>query len=127
MTRRSSNTLVLEEFRQLLSSIPQDHNDLLLGLIKEINDENYLDLRHGERHTRNKGCTGPMCQKAVRDWNATYRRRTNQQAGRATRTYSRSARRIAVDVILDRVKRQYDKLLDSGASAPGELQTAGAA
>ncbi len=117
----------LDSFREVISSIPKEHSTLVLEIMNEINDTEYLDYVHGKRHTRNKGCTGPLCQKVLRDWRRTYRHRLNEETGRTTRPHARSGRYVEMDRILTDVQRAYNEAIDTAHTAPEELQTAGAA
>lgn len=126
MNRRTAQEATVA-FRKVMSGFPSEHDSLILAVYQEINNPDYLDLRHGARHTRNKGCTGPLCQKAVRDQRLQYRRTTNQQAGRTTRRQARSPKYVAMDPVLETIKLAYDEVFDRAYQVPAELQTAGAA
>ena len=115
-----------ELLRAEIATIPANHAGLVREIMDELNDEKYMSLRHGERHTRNRGCKGPLCQKAQRDWWREHHRRDNKARGLATRPYRRSTLYLAVEPIIAAVKAIHDKEFDARRLAPKELQTSGA-
>lgn len=62
-------------------------HDLYADLVKEIQaelgDPTFKRYRHGRCSTNNRGCSGPMCRKARRDWRAANARTRAQMKGRA--------------------------------------------
>lgn len=43
----------------------------------EVSDRKWLNHPHGRRTTYKKGCHGPLCRKAMRDYGRKYQRRVN--------------------------------------------------
>jgi hypothetical protein len=78
-------------------------------VIEEIFDEAFESSQHGKRSTRNKGCTGPLCMKALRD---SARARARMQAllyGGPTKHSSRSRDYIKADAELHRIQTAYEE------------------
>lgn len=119
-----------DEFLKALQVIPPTQFELLTDVIHEIEDYRYRDLRHGTRHTRNQGCTGPLCKKALRDWQRERAAAAHALAGTIPRTYRRSIRLVSMDTVLAPIKAAHDKEFDARREAcnslsPAALQTAG--
>lgn len=47
--------------------IPRDHVEVVEQVKAEIANPEYSGRTHGKPATRNAGCTGPLCKKALRD------------------------------------------------------------
>lgn len=60
---------------------PEDLWPLLLQCREELLDPEYFDYQHGQRNTRARGCKGPMCRKAARDYGREVQRRLNDARG----------------------------------------------
>jgi len=120
-----------KEFTELvdvIADIPREHNRLFADVHEELGNARYIHLRHGERHTRNQGCKGPLCKKSLRDATAERVRQRNEQMGRSTRVHARSELYVAIDPMLVAVKLAHDRWFDAVRNAtPEELQTAGVA
>lgn len=116
---------VLNAWREALLSIPAEFNWLLREVTIEVNNPEFGLLRHGTRHARNQGCQGPLCQKALRDAQRAIRVRRARLAGLEPRPYTRSKRYVAMDPMLDRLKRAHDKEFDSRPKS--QLESAGVA
>lgn len=114
-----------DAFLKALQVVPSSEMDLLMEIVHEVEDYRYRNLRHGSRHTRNQGCTGPLCKKALRDWQRERAAQAHAAAGTIPRTYRRSSRLVAVDAVLAPVKAAHDKEFDARRESPGALQTAG--
>lgn len=54
---------------------PTDHEKLLWQCRQELLDSEYAAYQHGNRNTRQRGCNGPMCRKAARDYGRALQRR----------------------------------------------------
>jgi hypothetical protein len=54
---------------------PLDHEKLLWKCRQELLDAEYAAYQHGNRNTRQRGCDGPMCRKAARDYGRELQRR----------------------------------------------------
>jgi hypothetical protein len=118
----------VREWRAILAALPcrtVGEQDLIYGIHAEISDPDYLGYRHGERHTRNKGCTGPLCKKALRDWQRNRLAQTHEARGTTYRPYRRSKDMVHVDALLEPVKAAHDKEFDSRRPVTSEeLQAA---
>jgi hypothetical protein len=66
-----------------------DLNELWYDLCAELMDNKFAGRTHGNRRTRDAGCEGPLCRKAVRE----HGRRRNSTAP--------SARYESLDLLLD--------------------------
>lgn len=79
-------------------------------LVKEIeaerNHPQFKAHRHGSRSTRNYGCLGPLCRKALRDWARNARREQMGRTGKAPRTYTRDPIIKEIDRVLDEYMKQ---------------------
>lgn len=114
------------ELIEVINKVPSEHNQLFMDVHQELGDERYRDLRHGTRHTRNQGCTGPLCKKALRDWQRERAAAAHALAGTIPRTYRRSIRLVSMDTVLAPIKAAHDKEFDARReSDPAALQTAG--
>lgn len=65
-------TLYVEDFDIW---IEPRHEALLDEIAVELADPEYQHLVHGELYTKNKGCAGPLCKRALRLWARDYRER----------------------------------------------------
>jgi hypothetical protein len=103
----------VREWRAVLAALPcrtLGEQDLIYGIHAEISDPDYLGYRHGERHTRNKGCTGPLCKKALRDWQRARVLARHAAYGTTPRgPYARSSELVHIDTLLEPVKAAHDK------------------
>lgn len=115
----------LQEWRQAIAAMPCKtigEQQLIYELNDELNDPRYMDLRHGARHTRNMGCTGPLCKKAMRDWQRERTAQWHARRGTTPRPYRRSIDLVHVDETLVPIKAAYDKLFDSRRPVVDEEQ-----
>lgn len=58
-----------------------DHQTLLRQCRQELLDPEYISYQHGNRNTRLRGCNGPMCRKANRDYGRNLQRRIHDAQG----------------------------------------------
>jgi hypothetical protein len=77
----------------------------------ELIDDDYNGMAHGRRHTRNMGCDGPLCRKALRDWQRQRTLERNARVGKETRVYARDFVYVLVDQQLKDIQEAYDKTL----------------
>jgi hypothetical protein len=96
--------------------------ELIQGVVNEVDDPEFRHLRHGERHTRNQGCTGPLCQKALRDWQRDRTAARHAERGTTPRPHRRSREMVRVDEILVPVKAAHDAEFVSRAYCEGPEQ-----
>lgn len=89
-------------------AIPDHLGWLAEEICLELGDERYKMFRHGDRHTRNKGCTGPLCTKALRDWQRERTRTRNAMKGKHTRKYKMKNIYVEINPILHGIKEAYD-------------------
>jgi hypothetical protein len=47
--------------------VDSEHEYLIKEIRNELHDTRFIGRLHGKRVTRNRGCSGPMCKKALRD------------------------------------------------------------
>jgi hypothetical protein len=69
--------------------------DVYVEVLGELVDSKYTGLSHGQRSTYKRGCHGPLCRKAMRDYGRTYQREKFKPA--KTR---------------DTYKQRFDEMLD---------------
>lgn len=106
----------IEEWRLAFGSLPDEtisERNLIFEIHAEISDPDYLNYRHGTRHTRNKGCVGPLCRKALRDWQRDRLARSHAERGTIPRPHARSKEMVRVDALLGPIKAAHDKEYDS--------------
>lgn len=115
----------MRDLQKHLSAMPQDLQWLATDLIREITDPKFINSRHGERHTRNRGCLGPMCKKSLRDWQRERARILAAMAGRTVRPHSRSSVYVRMDPFISAVKASHDEEYACRSRSPAELQTVG--
>lgn len=59
--------------------IPDEHIRVVVEVMAELSDPSFATRTHGKRSTRNAGCTGPLCKKALRDEARTIQRRIHSR------------------------------------------------
>lgn len=103
----------IREWRAVLAALPcrtKGEMELIYEIHEEIADPDYINLKHGERHTRNKGCVGPLCRKALRDAQRARVMARHAERGTVPRgPYARSSELVYVDALLVPVKAAHDK------------------
>lgn len=117
--------VAMREWRQAISDMPHStlgEVNLIVELCMEVNDPEFASQRHGQRHTRNLGCKGPLCQKALRDWQRERLLRMHEERGTIPRPYRRSRDMVRVDETLAPVKAAFDKLYDARIKYADEEQ-----
>lgn len=92
---------------------PADMRAVSMSVVAELSDPDYCNAEHGKRSTRNLGCTGPLCMKALRDWARDRARTKAAMAKTRTKHSSRSQDYIEADMHLDKIHKAY---LESRAS-----------
>jgi len=80
-----------------------------VAVMLELVEAKYDGMAHGRRHTRNRGCDGPLCRKALRDWQRQRTLEQNARVGRETREYTRDLMSVLVDQQLTDIQNAYDK------------------
>jgi hypothetical protein len=68
--------------------IPDEHRRIVIEVMSELADQRFAGKVHGKRSTRNTGCTGPLCKKALRDHGKRIMREVRETTATA---YRRSA------------------------------------
>lgn len=80
-----------------------------VAVMLELVEAAYDGMAHGRRHTRNRGCDGPLCRKALRDWQRKRTIEQNARIGKETREYTRDLVYVLVDQQLADIQNAYDK------------------
>jgi hypothetical protein len=93
---------------EAFTSTPIEMREVAIAVAEEIVEPGFDGMLHGRRNTRNRGCKGPLCQKALRDWQRNRTVERNAQRGKETRTYSRDFQYVAVDEILGVFQKSYE-------------------
>lgn len=98
---------------ELASFVAPEAYTTVLRMRDELSDPGWLDHRHGERTTYKKGCHGPLCKKAMRDYGREYQRKANGH----TRTRPSPMQRF--DDVIAAYQKAYERNRDSGRGTSG--------